>query len=223
MGEAGLRPTLFKPARDLWARFVDWVVMSPVVWLVVAADLLGAVLGYVYWYGDRLAETPWYLWIFIPDCPLAATFMAGALVAFHYGRRWDFLGLLAAGTCIKYGVWTVVLWIANDLRGGSYDLESVVMSVTHLIMIVQGLMLTGLLRFRPVPVVLASLFLILNDVVDYATVHAPRVPRIVGVEFMSRVSIAMTVIIVVFWTVMAWVFFRRKRQRATASGGREFR
>jgi len=210
-GDIELSP--FQRLRDLWVRFARWVVMSPVVWLIVIADLGGALIGYIYWYGDSILAAPWYFWLFVPDCPLAATFMGIALLAFHYGRRWDFLGLLAAGTCVKYGLWTVVFWAANKHSGGAYDLEAVTMSATHLIMIIEGLILTTFLRFRPLPVAAASLFLIANDLVDYASSYHPRLPDTVSQGFMTRFSIIMTAIIVAFWIVMVWVSARRARAR----------
>ena len=202
-------------------RFVRWVVYSPVVWLVVVADLGGAIAGYIFWYGDSILAAPWYYWIFVPDCPLAATFMGVALILFHYGRRSDFLGLLATSTCIKYGLWTVVYWAANYAAGGHYDFESVTMSVTHFIMIVQGLMLTSLLRFRMVPVAIALLFLIGNDLVDYVAGYHPGLPALVDLRLMAGLALAMTAVIMVFWGAMTWGSARRARMRGAAPPGGE--
>lgn len=201
---------------SLWVRFVQWVLRSPLLWLVVAANLGGAIAGYAVWYGDSILRAPWYYWIFVPDCPLAATFMGFALVAYRFGRKWDLLGLLAAGTCIKYGLWTVVYWAANYAAGGHYNLESVIMSITHFIMIVEGLMLTALLRFRVIPVAIASLFLIANDLVDYVAGYHPGLPLLVDVRLMAGLAIAVTVVFVVFWGVMTGVSVRRARKRRAA-------
>jgi uncharacterized membrane protein YpjA len=210
-------------SRRLLVRFSRWVVTSPVVWLVVVADLGGALAGYIYWYGDSILAAPWYFWIFVPDCPLAATFMGIALIGFHYGRRWDFLGLLATSTCIKYGLWTVVFWAANYSAGGHYDLEAVTMSVTHFIMIIEGFLLTTLLRFRPLPVAVASLFLIANDLVDYVAGYHPGLPTLVDTGLMARLSITMTVVIVAFWVAMtgvsAWRAKAGKTPPRSAGGG----
>lgn len=197
-----------------WVRLVRWMIMSPAVWLVAGANLLGAVLGYVYWYGDDILEAPWYYWVFVPDCPLAATFMGLALICFHFGRRWNWLGLLAVGTCVKYGVWTVFYWAANYSAGGHYDLGSVTMSITHFIMIIEGLMLTTFLRFRVWPVLIASAFLVANDVVDYVAGYHPGIPKLVEVGLMQRVAISMTIVLVVFWVAMMWVSRRAGSRRA---------
>jgi uncharacterized membrane protein YpjA len=217
--EADIRQSPAQRLRDLWVRFARWVVMSPVVWLIVVADLGGALAGYIYWYGDSILATPWYFWLFVPDCPLAATFMGIALLAFHYGRRWDFLGLLATGTCVKYGLWTVVFWAANKNAGGLYHFEAVTMSATHLIMIIEGLLLTTFLRFRLLPVAAASLFLIAGDLVDYASSYHPRLGKLVSLGFMGRFSVIMTAIIVASWIVMVWVSAQRSRARGGPAGG----
>jgi uncharacterized membrane protein YpjA len=197
-------------------RFVRWVIYSPVLWLVVLANLGGAIAGYVFWYGDSILAAPWYYWIFVPDCPLAATLMGFALISYRYGRRWDLLGLLATGTCIKYGLWTVVYWAANYVAGGQYNFESVTMSITHFIMIVEGFMLTSILRFRLVPVAIASLFLIGNDLVDYVAGYHPGLPFRVDVRLMAGLAIAMTAVFVVFWGGMTWISARRARMRRAA-------
>jgi uncharacterized membrane protein YpjA len=204
---------------NLWVRFARWVVRSPVVWVVVAADLGGSIAGYIFWYGDSILAAPWYYWIFVPDCPLAASLMGIALIGFRFRRRWDFLGLLATSTCMKYGLWTVVYWAANYSAGGHYDFESVTMSVTHFIMIIQGLMLTTFLRFRLLPVAIAALFLIGNDLVDYVAGYHLGLPDSVGMGLMAWVAIGMTAIIVAFWAAMTWVSVRRRRPPAAAAPG----
>ncbi len=190
-------------------RFSRWVVESRVVWVVALADLAGALAGFSYWYGATILAAPWYYWVFVPDCPLAALLMGITLLGYHFGRRWHLLGLLAAGTCIKYGLWTVVYWTADFSAGGPLSLEGVTMTVTHFILLVQGLIILRYLRFRWVPVALASLYLVANDLVDYAAGHYPRLPELVKVEMMRTVAIITTVAIVVCWTVITWLTTRR--------------
>jgi uncharacterized membrane protein YpjA len=176
--------------------------MGPAVWVVAVADLGGAIAGFSYWYGSTILAAPWYYWIFVPDCPVAALLMGVALLAYHFGRRWDFLGLLAVGACLKYGLWTVISWTVDFSRGDPLSLEGVAMAVTHFILIIQGLLLARFLRYRLLPVVAASLFLVANDVVDYAAGQYPRLPELVGVGLMRVVAVVATAAIVIFWSVM---------------------
>ncbi len=198
--------------------FARWMIMSPAMWAVAVADLAGAVAGYSYWYGSTILASPWYYWIFVPDCPIAATLMGLALLAYHFGRKWHLLGLLAAGTCIKYGLWTVVSRVIELAHGGPASLEGISMLITHFILLVQGVALLWVLRYRLAAVMAASLYLIANDLVDYVAGQRPRLPEAVEVEPMMRLAIVSTAIIVVFWMAMTWVSARRARVEARAPG-----
>lgn len=200
-----------------WVRFSRWVVMTPLVWLVVAVNLGSAVAGYIHWYGSSISAAPWYYWLFVPDSPLAVTFVSAAFLVYHCGRRSDLLGLLASGACIKYGLWTVFIWFTDYLWGGVYDFEAVTMSLTHLIMVVEGLILLPFVRFRPIPLVVASLFLIVNDLVDYVSSYHPRVPHPEQMGVVARFSAATTAAVLAVWIVLAWWAARRSNGRGSAA------
>jgi uncharacterized membrane protein YpjA len=208
-------------ARGAWferfERLARWVVMSPAVWVVALADLGGAIAGYTYWYGATILASPWYYWIFVPDCPLAAMFAGLALLAYHFGRKWEWLGLLAAGTCLKYGLWTVVSWSVDFARGGPYTLEGVSMAVTHFILIIQGLILMRFVRYRLWPVVIASVYLVANDLADYVGGQFPRLPELASVGMMRVVAVGSTVVILGFWVAMTCGGARAAR--ASVKGG----
>jgi uncharacterized membrane protein YpjA len=205
---------------DLWTRFARWVIMSPVVWVVALADLGGAIAGYTYWYGSTILAAPWYYWVFVPDCPLAAMLMGAALLAFHFRRRWDLLGLLAVGACVKYGLWTVISWTVDFSRGDPLSLEGVAMAVSHFLLLIQALMLISLVRYRLLPVAVASLFLIGNDLVDYVAGQYPRLPALVGVGLMRVVAVSLTAATLAFWTVMTWLSAKRTRVAVGVAGVR---
>jgi uncharacterized membrane protein YpjA len=195
------------------------VVSSRILWVIVSIDLASAVAGYVIWYGGTIVSSPWYFWPFVPDSPLAVTFVAAALVALRYGRRWEFLGLLAVGTCVKYGLWTVLVWFTKYLAGGGYSAMAIIMSVSHFFMIVEGLIVAAFLRFRPIPLAAAGLFLIINDLVDYASSYHPRLPELVDGKVVARFSVATTAAIVACWIVMSLIAARRSRNGPTPMGG----
>lgn len=194
-----------------WVRLSRWLIMSPVVWVVALADLGGAIAGYSYWYGSTILESPWYYWIFVPDCPLAATLMGVALLAYHFGRRWDLLGVVAAAVSIKYGLWTVVSWVTEFSRGGPLSLEGTSMALAHFVLLAQGLLLLGLLSYRLLSVVSASLFLVGNDLADYVADQYPRLPERVDVGPMMILAVVTTAVIIVFLVSMTWRSARRGR------------
>jgi uncharacterized membrane protein YpjA len=192
-------------------RLARWMVMSPIVWVVALADLGGSVAGYTYWYGSTILASPWYYWIFVPDCPIAASLLGAALLAYHRGRSWHLLGILAAGAGIKYGLWTVVSWTVQFSRGGPASLEGVAMTVTHFLLLVQGVLLCWFLRYRLVPVAVASLYFVANDLADYVAGQYPRLPDLVGVGLMRWVAVCTTAVILLFWAARTWETSRRAR------------
>ena len=186
-----------------WLAFTRWVIGSPILGVLLAANFGGAIAGYLFWYGGALAEAPFYLWPFVPDSPLSVTIMGAALLAFSLNRRWEFLGLLAAGMCMKYGLWTDFVWFTNYLGGGEYHFVAVLMSLTHFGMVIQAFIIAPYLRYRPIPVLLASLFLIVNDVVDYVFGYHPGVPNPEDIQTIAVFAVATTAAIIAFWAVMA--------------------
>jgi uncharacterized membrane protein YpjA len=76
------------------------------------------------------------------------------------------------------------------------------MSLTHFGMVIQGFILSPYLRYRPIPVLLASLFLIVNDVVDYVFGYHPGVPNPEDIQTIAAFAVATTAAIVIFWAVM---------------------
>jgi len=204
-----------------WVGLAEWAVRThAVVWILVLINVGSAVPGYLFWYGDALLRAPWYLWLFVPDSPLSVTFMGAALVAFHYGWRWDLLGLVATGACMKYGLWTDFVWLTNYLSGGEYHFTAILMSITHFGMFVEGLVLSGLLHFRPLPVLVASLYLIVNDVVDYVLGYHPPLPNRGDLDAITRFSVAETAVIVVLWIALAAVAYRRTRTAPSTENAR---
>jgi uncharacterized membrane protein YpjA len=190
--------------------FACWVVKTrALVWFLVVVLLGSAVAGYIFWYGASILEAPWYLWIFVPDSPLSVTLMAAALVALHLGRRWSLLGLLAAGACIKYGLWTDLVWFADYLSGHGYGFIAVLMSVTHFGMVILGLVVMGFIRYRPLPVLVASLFLAANDFVDYVLGYHPVLPDLRDPGVVWRFAVVMTAVVVGAWAVLTWRSIRR--------------
>jgi uncharacterized membrane protein YpjA len=174
-----------------------------VAWTLAAINFGAAVLGYLYWYGDKILDSPWYLWPLVPDSPLSATLMGAAILAFHKGRRWNLLGLFAATGSIKYGAWTIWVWLTNYLSGGGYSLQAVVMSLSHLGMIALGVALLPQLRVRFHHVALVALWFGLNDILDYHFGTRPPVPNPQDIGSIESFAVLTTVVLVVCWLIMA--------------------
>jgi uncharacterized membrane protein YpjA len=113
----------------------------------MAIGVLAGALGFWLWYGPVLARSPAWQWPFIPDCPLFALLFVPSLIlvlARRPARRyhaWVAFGL------IKYGTWTVFVWLAYWIDSlEHFTGESLLMSLSHLGMILVGLVLLSFVR-----------------------------------------------------------------------------
>ncbi|MCX8032776.1 MAG: DUF1405 domain-containing protein [Thermoleophilia bacterium] len=185
-----------------WTCFARWAVYSPVVWVLVAVNLGSAVPGYLFWYGGTLQRSPWYLWVFVPDSPLSVSLMGVALVALHYRKRWEVLYMLASVSCMKYGMWTVLVWLTHYLSGGSYDFTAILMSATHGGMVIEGFIVAVLMRRVLLSLVVSACYLVVNDVVDYVLGHHPRVPNPQDLPLIGILTALLSVLIIVGWVVV---------------------
>ncbi len=149
-------------------------------WAVILANLLGAVVGGIYWYGPMLITTPLLFSLFVPDCPLSALLFAIALLGIKHNRRWYLCYTLTAFACLKYGLWTVGYWMNDWGNGGAVEPISVMLFVTHIGLFVQGLLLlpyatrTGIVGRMTV-----ILWFVISVYVDYEMrYHPPLGPNV---------------------------------------------
>ncbi|MDY7430951.1 DUF1405 domain-containing protein [Bacillus sp. V26] len=134
--------------------------------LVLAINFLGTVYGY-YWYLPQLLETPARFLIFVPDSPTATFFFLFVLLAFLMKRNAPLFEALALVTLVKYGLWAVgmnllVLSVTGDLPWEGYMLIA-----SHFAMAVQGVLYSPYFRFSLWHLVIAAVWTLHNDVIDY--------------------------------------------------------
>lgn len=120
-----------------------------------------------------------------------------AAIWFRQAAPW-LLGLIAFGQ-IKYGIWTITAWLlywrstAAVMGTPHFSPDSIVMTVTHIGLIAQGLFL--LFYFRPTPAAaLAGLIWFgLSDFVDYGLGYYPSIPeQFISLRMMQWSTMAVT-------------------------------
>lgn len=126
-------------------RFLHWlfefILRTPIIfWSCVVANLIGAIWGAAVWYGPMLAASPLWAWPFIPDCPLAAFLGTIALLGMRAGRRWSWFYALTAFACIHYGIWTLAFWSRQWTGSGVIDPFEVVLFITHIGLLCEGVL-----------------------------------------------------------------------------------
>jgi uncharacterized membrane protein YpjA len=169
-----------------------------VLWILLLINIPGTIYGYI-WYESQLNITPPKFLIFVPDSPTASLFFCFVLIAFLLRKNWPLIEALAIVTLFKYGIWAVVMniltYFVDDLNIYGYMLI-----FSHLGMAIQGLLYAPYYRIKPIHLVIAAVWTLHNDVIDYVFFMMPRysvldqyIPQIGYFTFwLSMVSILIT-------------------------------
>ncbi|MDF0726243.1 DUF1405 domain-containing protein [Cytobacillus sp. S13-E01] len=136
-------------------------------------NTVGTIYGYI-WYESQLMTTPTKFLIFVPDSPTASLFFVFVLVAFLLKRNWSIIEALAIVTLFKYGIWAVVMNVLVLAVTGELGIAGYMLMFSHLSMALQGLLYAPYYRIRPIHLVLAGVWTLHNDVIDYVFFMMPR-------------------------------------------------
>ena len=136
------------------------------LWLLLFVNIIGTVYGY-YWYRFQLAETPKIFLLFVPDSPTASLFFVFVLIAFLWNRNWPLLEALAVVTLFKYGIWAVIMNFLVYFETGNLSIESWMLIISHGAMAIQGLLYIPYYRIKIIHIVIAAIWTMHNDVIDY--------------------------------------------------------
>lgn len=169
-----------------------------VLWILLLINIPGTIYGYI-WYESQLDITPPKFLIFVPDSPTASLFFCFVLIAFLLRKNWPLIEALAIVTLFKYGIWAVVMNILTYFVDG-LNIYGYMLIFSHLGMAIQGLLYAPYYRIKPVHLVIAAIWTLHNDVIDYVFFMMPRysvldqyIPQIGYFTFwLSMVSILIT-------------------------------
>lgn len=134
--------------------------------LLIVINLAGTVYGF-YYYQQQFLETPFYLWLFIPDCPLYTLLFAVVIFLYVFKKKTNaFLTVLTAFGLIKYGLWTVttILLYSNYFFAVNPLMYSILFFL-HAGMILESFVLIPLIR--RINILPIFLWFLLNDFSDY--------------------------------------------------------
>ncbi len=146
-----------------------------ILWLLLVINIAGTIYGYI-WYGYQLSETPAIFLPFVPDSPTASLFFVFVLIAFLLGRNWPLFEALAIITLIKYGTWAVVMNLLVYKVTGEIDFIALMLIFSHGAMAVQGMLFAPFYRIKGWHIVIASIWTLHNDVIDYVFFMLPSYP-----------------------------------------------
>jgi len=166
---------------------------------LVVLNLLGFLIGTIYWYGPQMAVISPLLWPWLVDSPLSVLGFALALPLIRRGQGGgrSLLATWAVFSNVKYGLWTVVFWLLWWLGPGTFTLESVTMFFTHGAMVIMGASLLLFYRPKVWQVFTVTAWFALNDYLDYWEGIAPTVPAGVSLETLKIEQVIVTTLLMV--------------------------
>lgn len=167
-----------------------------IFWICIVTNMVGVVVGTVWWYGPMLQQSPWWTWLFIPDCPLAALVATIALLALSTSRRWPTFNAFVTFACMKYGAWTILFWLRHwSSADAIYPIE-VMLFVTHIGLFIEGLLFVPHIGPLVLPKRLAVLgWFVLSLVVDYGLGYHPPLTSYVPVTFVFWTASVLTTLL----------------------------
>ncbi len=175
-------------------------------WFIVIANLGGFVYGTFFYYPIQLLSTNPLLWIFVPDCPLAALLIGLAFLSRCGSLNLSFLHpfskrgtdlswfwFLAFVMAMKYGFWTVFVLSAypSFYFTPSSSLLYSILFASHVFLFFETFLLVGKIRPRVWFLLPALGFLLANDLSDYLLGTHPPLPE-TALGFMFPATLFMT-------------------------------
>ncbi|UGB29246.1 DUF1405 domain-containing protein [Metabacillus sp. B2-18] len=146
---------------------------KPIIFIMVLINFFGTVYGY-YWYRYQLADTPAHFYIFVPDSPTASMFFLIVVAAFLMKKNLPLIEALAIVTLFKYGIWAVIMNLLVLLVNGSLSWEGYMLIASHFGMAIQGILYAPYYRFKAWHLIVAAIWTLHNDVIDYVFGMMPR-------------------------------------------------
>lgn len=140
--------------------------------LLLIVNLLGTIYGYI-WYISQLSITDPQFYIFVPDSPTASLFFTFAILGWLLNTHFKLIEALALITLVKYGIWAVVMNILTLIETGSIGMAGWMLITSHFLMAVQALLYLKKYKFTLIHIVLAGLWTLHNDVIDYVYGQMP--------------------------------------------------
>ncbi len=149
------------------------------LWIVIFANIIGFFFGiWFYWY--QLSITPFWLWVFVADCPIYIALATVVLVG--HERKWNmpsWFPLIVTVGLFKYAIWTFYA-LAVYYKYFFFEIAKIwsyTFGPAHVLMFLEGFLIFKLIKeFKWWHIPIAAGWFWLNDFVDYWIGTYPLVP-----------------------------------------------
>jgi uncharacterized membrane protein YpjA len=146
-----------------------------------------------------------------------------AAVWFRNPPAW-LLGIFAFGQ-IKYGIWTITAWLlywrstAEILGSPHFSFDSISMTIAHVGLAAQGLVLLAYFRPTRAAAVAALLWFGTSDFVDYGLGFYPAIPeQLISLDVIQWSTITVTVLLVIAYWLYSLSLDRTRLAPPTVQG-----
>ncbi|WP_455143525.1 DUF1405 domain-containing protein [Candidatus Hodarchaeum mangrovi] len=176
--------------------------------LLVIGNAMGAVIGFIYYIEIiGIEEYPIFLWILIPDCPMAVLLLLGVLFQGNNQRyiNYNFFAYIQGirGAIITY------LIISNF---GSLDIEIVI--IGHTLLLIQSILILpliigkGLSRKTIIPIGIS----IFNDFSDFYGfgIYTPTLAQLPTIQEIFEVFVSFILLLDLFLIIIGLIFLQYK-------------
>lgn len=180
--------------------------------LLLAGNISGALYGF-YWYAGQFAVTPFFLWPFVPNSPLAVLYFTLSLLFLRRGRRSPLFEGLAYFGLIKHGSWTVAIIILYWLAGSSRP-DNLWLLAGHAVMALQAVLAWHYfgLPLTPRQAAAVSAWYLFDDYLDYVVGIHPWIDQsLVSIAEVRTVALALSIVLTAAYLLSS----RHKRIRGT--------
>ena len=176
------------------------------LFLLLVINILGTLYGY-YWYKGQLMMTDPKYYIFVPDSPTATLFFSIAIIGWLLGKNYKLMEVLALITLIKYGLWAVVMNLLTYFEEGLGWMGWMLVA-SHSLMAIQAVLYLPKYRFEFWHIIVAAIWTLHNDVIDYLFGQMPFY-RVIN-QYPSEIGYF------TFWLsiacILVAIFVKRKRE-----------
>jgi len=133
-------------------------------WFLVLLAIINFVAGIysISYYSPQLSTTAPWLWLFVVDCPFYAILFGVVVLLLAAGVRSGLLGLISVVGSIKYGLWTIFIFLLlpNPLTYSTFLLS-------HALLIIETIVLWKVFSFKVKHFLLTIIWFLVNDYLDY--------------------------------------------------------
>ncbi|MGG0642759.1 DUF1405 domain-containing protein [Sporosarcina gallistercoris] len=178
------------------------------LWVLLFINIIGTVYGYD-WYMWQLDITEPVFWIFVPDSPTASLFFCFVITGWLLNVNFRLFEALALITLVKYGIWAVVMNLLTLNESGSIGAAGWMLVISHGAMALQGILYWSNYRFGLISIIVAAIWTLHNDVIDYVFGQMPIYGDLM--QIMDKIGYFTFWLSIVCVTLAVWNWKHRHR------------